>query len=202
MPDLLEKELALHCAPALAGIKAGNLLTLQYARVPNLPLRLEAYRAKFAGCGVSFCILQDSGKRILLLVYREELLKAHLAQPGARWILARAGYPQDGTLEALLAHLKLRLAEERAFPHEIGLFLEYPPADVAGFQHFHGQNCKLCGHWKVYADPVQAQARFARYDRCRNALCRKLEQGMTLTQLFACTPRQVDADKMTNHIYM
>ncbi|MCC8123188.1 MAG: DUF3793 family protein [Oscillospiraceae bacterium] len=187
MPDLLEKELALHCAPALAGIKAGNLLALYHARVPNLSARLEAYRAEFAGHGISFCILHNCGKRILLLVYRKELLERHLAQPGARRILARAGYPQAGTLEALLAHLKRRLAQEQAFPHEIGLFLEYPPADVVGFQHFHGQNCKLCGYWKVYANPEQAQARFARYDRCRNALCRKLEQGMTLTQLFAST---------------
>ena len=48
------------------------------------------------------------------------------------------------------------------FPHEVGLFLGYPPGDVEGFRLNHGRNFKLCGLWKVYCDMEQATARFQR----------------------------------------
>ena len=184
MSDALETELARHCAPALAGIKAGNLLCLSRGKFPRLAQRLDQYRQDFTTRGISFEVLCDCEQRVLLLVYRKELLERHLSQPGAWAILSRAGYPGDVELPGLLEHLKHRLGQGAQFPHEIGLFLEYPPEDVEGFQRNRGYNCKLCGHWKVYANPAEARTRFLRYDRCRDALCRRLEQGMTLRQLF------------------
>lgn len=182
--DALETELAWHCAPALAGIKAGNLLCLSRGKFPGLKQRIDQYRQDFITRGISFEVLCDCGQRVLLLVYRKELLERHLSQPGARAILRRTGYSEREGLPGLLGQLKRRLAQSVDFPHEIGLFLEYPPEDVEGFQRNRGHNCKLCGHWKVYADPVGARVRFQRYDRCRDALCRRLEQGLTLRQLF------------------
>ena len=35
----------------------------------------------------------------------------------------------------------------------------------------------LCGCWKVYSDPESARRTFANYDRCREILCDKLQQG-------------------------
>ena len=64
--------------------------------------------------------------------------------------------------------------EGEEFPHEIGLFLGYPPEDVEGFCRYQGQNYKLCGRWKVYGDREAACRRFQRYDHCRDALCRRL----------------------------
>ena len=57
------------------------------------------------------------------------LLRARLARPEAAQMLARAGYPAG--MEAMLRTLSLRLSGEE-FPHEIGLFLGYPPEDVEG----------------------------------------------------------------------
>ena len=40
-----------------------------------------------------------------------------------------------------------------------------------------GFNYKLCGCWKVYGSVESARKKFAAYDKCREYLCRKLEQG-------------------------
>ena len=40
----LDRALALHCSPALAGIKAGNLVSLNRSAIPELDGRLDAYR--------------------------------------------------------------------------------------------------------------------------------------------------------------
>ena len=77
------------------------------------------------------------------------------------------------------------MVEEREFPHEIGVFLGYPPADVQAFCRFGGANCKLCGYWKVYGDVEHARSCFARYDDCRECLCGGIGRGRTLAQLLA-----------------
>ena len=180
----LDEVLAYHCGPALLGLKAANLVSVAREDIPDLEVRIGGYQRLFEGRGVRFRLMCGCGRRALLLVYRQELLQSQLAHPLARELLRRDGYPLDGELEELLDHLALRLAGQREFPHEIGLFLGYPPEDVEGFQVHRGRDCKLCGHWKVYSDVERAQALFRRYDRCRAALCRRLAQGVTLSQMF------------------
>ena len=98
-------------------------------------------------------------------------------------MLARFGYAPGATLDGHLARLRARLAQGGAFPHEIGLFLDYPPGDVEAFIQTGGVGCKLCGYWKVYGDVDGARERFACYDACRLCLCRMLAAGNTISQL-------------------
>ena len=95
----------------------------------------------------------------------------------------KEGYPVSDGVEAMLTHLGARLAGAE-FPHEVGLFLGYPAADVEGFRRNAGRNCKLCGHWKVYGQVEEARRRFLAFDRCREALCRWVAEGRSLEQLF------------------
>ena len=78
--------------------------------------------------------------------------------------------------------LKKRFTPGGDFPHEIGLFLDYPPEDVEAFIAGSSE-CKLCGYWKVYGDVDGARERFACYDACRLCLCRMLAAGNTISQL-------------------
>ena len=89
-----------------------------------------------------------------------------------------------GGLEAMLDHLASRMAGSGGFPHEVGLFLGYPAEDVEGFRLHRGRDYKLCGCWKVYSDVERAQRCFRQYGCCRRALCRRLEAGCRLVQLF------------------
>ena len=45
-----------------------------------------------------------------------------------------------------------RLQNREDFPHEIGLFLSYPPEDVQGFIDNRAHNYKRICAWKVYGD--------------------------------------------------
>ena len=66
-----------------------------------------------------------------------------------------------------------RLKSEGTFPHEIGLFLGYPPEDVLGFIHNKGRNHKCIGCWKVYGDEATARAVFRKYRECTRIYCRQ-----------------------------
>lgn len=180
----LDQVLAYHCGPALTGLKAANLISVARAEVPDLRERLGDYRRTFAPRGVYFHILCECPRNTLLLVYDRVLLEAHLALPETRALLVRDGYPAGASLEALLDRLGRRLACYAEFPHEIGLFLGYPPEDVEGFQRHRGRNCKLCGYWKVYSDVDRARELFRRYDQCRAALCGRVARGMRLVEVF------------------
>ena len=76
------------------------------------------------------------------------------------------------------------VAGSGGFPHEVGLFLGYPAEDVEGFRRHGGQGYKYSGLWKVYSDVERAQRCFRQYGCCRRALCRRLEAGCRLVQLF------------------
>ena len=164
-----EEALAYHCAPSLAGIKAADLFTW-----PNGDgQEIQQYAGALARRGIRLRTLRRGRRRTLLLVYRPACLERCLSCPRVRSLLMQAGYPAEAGAEALLGRLMERL-EGEDFPHEIGLFLGYPPEDVEGFCRHGGQNCKLSGRWKVYGDREAACRRFQRYDHCRDALCRRL----------------------------
>lgn len=178
----LEQTLAFHCAPALAGLKPADLISCNPAQYPDMNAQLEELERALSPAGICFHRFSRC-QRGMLLVYRQKVLDQHLEQYHVQAYLARAGYPA-GDRQAILRHLEQRLADTEDFPHEIGVLLGYPPEDVEGFQRYHGKNYKLSGYWKVYGDEAWARERFARYTRCRNALCTVLRRGLSLTQLF------------------
>ena len=183
----LEGTIVYHCAPTLVGLKAASLLSLSASAYPALPALVGAYDRLLSPSGLRLEILCRCDRRFLVLVYRPAALERHLASPAARALLRAAGYAPEGDLAAWLDHLRGRLGGGGGFPHEIGLFLGYPPEDVAGFLADPGGPCALCGYWKVYHNVDETRARFSRFDRCRAALLSRLRAGFTLSQLFgAC----------------
>ena len=181
-----EYDLAFHCAPALAGIKPANLMSCSNKTYPDLDKLLQEYRKTAIAEDIRFSILCSCPHHSLLLVYRQTALEEWLQRPDVAALLVKEGYPVDKGVSEMLAHLGVRLAQCSDFPHEIGLFLGYPPADVLAFRHFRGQNYKFCGYWKVYNNEEEALRWFQRFDLCRDCLCLRLKQGMTIPQLFTC----------------
>ena len=177
-----EQTLAWHCAPSLAGIKAADLVSWQPPEQEAAAL-LGHYARALNRRGIRLRVLGYSGSRMLLLIFRPKALETCLGQEEVTKMLREAGYPVEQGVEELLMVLRRRLAQ-REFPHEIGLFLGYPPADVEGFARDGGRNCKFSGLWKVYGDEEQAKQNFARFQRCRLALSRRLERGEGLEQVF------------------
>ena len=184
MREEFEKALAYHCAPALAGIKAGNLISCSKEKYPNFPEMIKLYQDAMKQKGICFEILHECDRNYLLFMYRKNLLKSRLEMKEIRGLLVQIGYPPFGTLEEMIDYLKIRFEENQEFPHEVGVFLGYPPQDILGFWKNRGKNYKLCGHWKVYGDVEEARRMFQQFDKCRNGICRRLSEGISLTQMF------------------
>lgn len=69
---------------------------------------------------------------MLVYVYRTSMLSCDLKQDIACGLLIKCGYCME-TPERCLVYLIKRSSESDEVPHEIGLFLGYPPEDVYGF---------------------------------------------------------------------
>lgn len=181
MSDL---QLVRNCAPTLAGLKVGSLFNAggSKAEADRMILR---WNALLGPKGVQVRCLRRRRNRSLIYVYRPKALSARLSAQGVRRFLAHCGYPAEAAAdsERLIAHLAARLASEAPFPHEIGLFLGYPLADVAGFVRHRGRRCKCAGCWKVYGDVACAQKRFQIYRSCARQFCKSYRSGFTVDRL-------------------
>lgn len=183
MPTAFDYLLANHCASTLVGVKAACLVSCCRLSPEEVSVSVEVYNAALNRSGLLFRIYHNALGFPLLFVYRPTLLWQRLRNPSAATILTGAGYPLDLGLKHCLDRLEEELASEEGFPHEIGLFLDYPPDDVAGYLLHEGRNCKACGYWKVYSDVDRARRLFQLYDVCRGALCAQLDQGIPLLAL-------------------
>ncbi len=181
--DRFEYTLAFHCAPAMAGIKAADLIS--WPGDPDDTLRLlEEFKRDMEHTGIKLRRMCFCRGRSLILVYRAKTLRAYLDRDEVRTLLERDSYPVGDGLECMLDHLAWRMLTVPGFPHEVGLFLGYPAEDVVGFQKYNGRNFKFSGLWKVYSDEERARECFYRYNCCRQALCRRLENGLPLCRVF------------------
>lgn len=62
--------------------------------------------------------------------------------------------------------------ESGEFPHEVGLFLSYPPEDVKGFIDHRANDFKCAGLWKVYGDEEKVRSLFEKYRKCTEIYCK------------------------------
>ena len=183
MPVSLEQLIAYHCAPALAGIKASNIVGCFRSRIPTAKQDIRMLNRKLNGKGIFIETLCECSERLLLIVYREDKLTAQLRDPGVSEFLRGYGYDPDGSLQDYLDRLRSRLTNEE-FPHEIGAFLGYPLHDILGFLHREEQECLLVGDWKVYEDAESARRLFCRFRQCRNSTFRLVCSGRHLYDMF------------------
>lgn len=178
-----EEILIRHCAPTLASIKTGSLFTSRFESEEAMRGSLRELNRRIRSKGLYAIPLRYREGIGLIYLYRPQRLEKDLQQQDAVKLLADFGY-QAGCPAAQLRNLALRLSKVEGFPHEIGLFLSYPPEDVDGFIRSPGE-AKYTGAWKVYGDVAAAQRTFTRYRRCTSNLMRRWQQGCPIEQLAA-----------------
>ena len=174
------------CAPTLAGLKTGSLFNCRYERRDTLLRELVQLNRELRPRGLCILPLRFFGQRVLLYMYRPEKLARDLDHRQAQPILSEAGY-ENFDCGACIRRLIRRLRESGEFPHEVGLFLGYPPEDVRGFIENRAQNYKFAGDWKVYGDADRARRTFAAYKKCTQCYCRALDAGVALRELAVAT---------------
>jgi hypothetical protein len=179
MPD---DQLVLHCAPTLAGIKTGNLFSYFFDDKECLIREIQQVNKVLVPKGLCLLPLQLVEGRALLYLYRPKYLKRDLSGQEAGEILREFGY-EEKSLGKCLRRLVNRLYKNEGFPHEIGLFLSYPPEDVRGFIENKADSCKLVGYWKVYGDERKARCLFNKYRKCTELYCKARNKGAKLKEL-------------------
>ena len=146
-----EEQVVRNCAPTLAGLKTGNLFACPY-----------------------------ENREDLLDFLRPARLEKDLSSASGEALLSEFGYNCRGGSRCL-TRLARRLKQQEDFPHEIGLFLSYPPEDVKGFLEH--KPCKCVGCWKVYENEEAAKKTFAKYKACTRVYCRQLASGIDIERL-------------------
>lgn len=177
-----EELLIKHCAPTLAGLKTGNLFGYRYESKEEVKQQIRELNKVLGKKGLRVIPLQDRNGRALIYVFRPSKLGGDLSDSCAFSLLQEQGYGCSNAHKCL-ARLIEKLKDAPDFPHEIGLFLGYPPEDVTGFIENLGCGGKCVGCWKVYGDAEKAEKTFAKYKKCTDVYYRKWKQGSSLQKL-------------------
>lgn len=182
-----EETLVQLCAPTLAGLKTGNLFAAEYHSPQEVRDQVRRLNRVLVPRGLRAMPMRYGKARALIYVYRPDRLQKDLMDEQAKSLLREQGY--DGLAPAgCLSRLRQRLTQNPEFPHEIGLFLGYPPEDVRGFMEH--RPCKCVGCWKVYGDPAAAERVFRQYKKCTETYCNRWRKGATLSQLIVAGERK------------
>lgn len=177
-----EELLVRSCAPTLAGLKTGSIFTCPYASRESLLEDIRRLNKTLVKKGLRLLPLRFSETKALIYLYRPGKLRKDLKDDTAASLLRCHGYdPQK--CEKCVRQLACKLRSQSEFPHEIGLFLGYPPEDVEGFISLGPDCCKCTGCWKVYGDEQAAKKKFSQFKKCTRVYCQQHNKGAALERL-------------------
>ena len=179
---MTEELVIYHCSPTMAGMKTGSLFSCPKEEVKELTENIRNLNCRLVPNGIRLLPVKRMEHRILLYMYRPDKLEEDFRNHEAQEILVAKGYPV-GNADQCVVKLIRRLNGSETFPHEIGLYLGYPPKDVAAFMENSTAGVKYVGIWKVYSDVETAKMKFARYRECTRAYCEAFRRGHTFDRL-------------------
>lgn len=175
----MQFELVTQCAPFLKGMRKASVLNIEKEWVRELYRLLEP-------TDISCRILVVRKNRCLALFYRKDGLKEALSARKVRQFLLEYGY-EDEELDKDITRLSARMnrysKEEITFPHEIGVFLDYPLEDVKAFIENNGKKSLLTGYWKVYHNPERARLTFLAYDKAKDSAVNEFLIGKDVSEI-------------------
>ena len=185
-------QLALQCAPVIAGIKISNLLTIPANKLKELSAILKKTT-------ISFRVIYPGRERLVILVYREEELRKYLVSEEVEGFISGLGYKTSDISEMFPIFVRryIRYMEiKKDFPHELGLFLGYPVEDVEGFIRHNGKNYLYSGYWKVYKGAETKIKLFKNYEKVQTEIVRMLYEGIDIICIIAYYSNIDYADSM------
>lgn len=176
----MDSNIVKYCAPTLAGIKTGSLFRGNFRDGSEMLASFRRWNGIFRENGLRAVPFENKRGDILVYIYRASQLMRDLNLPEARDILTRRGYSPEFP-EKCVKRLSKRICEDCEFPHEIGLFLGYPPEDVRGF--IEKSDCRFSGAWKVYGDVGSAKKQFSQLKKCTEIYSRLYEKSRSIERL-------------------
>lgn len=183
---MLEKTLVEHGSPTLARLKLGSLMNVFHKGSDALKEEVHRLNRMLAPKGLVLTVLRMDGRRALLYLFRCAHLRQKLRCPLVQGFLGEYGY-EGFSVASALKTLRSRVELGGEFPHEIGVFLDYPLSDIQDFIRHGGRNCRMCGVWKVYSNEADAARTFSRYKKCKDVYTRLYREGCPLAKLTVAT---------------
>lgn len=178
-----EESLVWHASPTLASLKVANLYSFKFRSMDDCAKTVEHFNSLMNPKGIYIELLRNTNDFYLIYVYRKKDLQRELHNIQVQNFLKEYGYSDEIDVREYLTVLKKRLDGEKDFPHEIGVFLGYPLADVKAFIEMKGKDFVLCGDWKVYHDKETARCLFCKYKRCKEIYVKVYEQGRKFSDM-------------------
>ena len=175
----IELQIALQCAPCLAGLKTSNLLIVPKEDEEKVRFVLRHTRLQ------NFRLAYDR-KRVIFLVFNRGMLSEYLATNEVKSFLNGLGYKTDSfgyILRTFKDRYSAYITLKSEFPHEMGLLLGYPYKDVVGFIEHHGRDFKLSGYWKVYDDAEYMSKLFDEFDYAKDDMVRLISTGTSIKEI-------------------
>jgi len=178
-----EYMLICYCSPTLAGIKTGSLFTCDYKCRKNIHLEIRRINRFLVPKGLRLLPLNFNKGKVLIYLYRPHQLEKDLTNRTASRLLKQCGYSLKNVNYCIVELIGKLNNPGNSFPHEIGLFLGYPPEDVDGFMNGGSDAYKYSGLWKVYGDVEKAKQTFKAYKICTENYKHGWNNGCSLEQL-------------------
>lgn len=177
-----EQVLIDYCSPTLAGLKTANMFSVNLEQGQCIEEELRELNRLLKEKGLRILRLRKTGEKVLLYLYRPDYLERDLACPAAKQILESKGYICKSSGNCIVQLIR-RMMESKEFPHEVGLFLGYPPEDVRCFMEDSRRGVKCTGCWKAYGNEEEARKTFRKFRKCTDIYRRELSRGSSLQQL-------------------
>lgn len=177
-----DEALVIHCAPTLAGMKTGNLFSSTFSSYIELKKSIRLWNQMLNSKGLRVIPMRINSDRALIYVFRPRMLTSDLENDIAKQLLEERGYSSNAAMPCVIQLID-RLKEADEFPHEIGLFLGYPPEDVLGFITNKAEKYKCSGVWKVYGDEKKATKTFELYRKCTDTYFHHYSNGISIERL-------------------
>lgn len=169
----------IQCAPVIAGLKASNLLIVPKGS-------LETVRRLIGSSHISYKLLHEKCHKETYLIFNANQLTHYLCCQRTRALLKKLGY-YNFQLTELLEFFSERYQKYQdnaaSFPHEMGIFLQYPIEDVEGFIRHHGRNYLISGYWKVYQNPDEKERMFEEFEYAQEEICKLFLSGVSAKRI-------------------
>ena len=181
----LNEQIAIQCAPLLAGLKPSNLLIIPKGMETKLKDLLQGTKV------ARYCLAEYDGKQVYLLYKVNELI-VYLTEQPVQELLRELGY-EGGELFSLLHQVSQKYSAHKKkreeFPHELGLLLGYPAVDVKGFMEHAGKNFLYSGYWKVYGNVRETVSLFREFGRAKEYMVWLAQKGYNIADITAMYDR-------------
>lgn len=167
------------CAPVIKGLTIANTITGKKGTYNYLLNVLD-------NSPLSIHLLHKNKKNEIILIYREANLKEYLFKDEVKTYLKELGYKRcdlNYVLNKLTKRFSSFYNKESAFPHELGIILNYPIEDIKGFIENGGKNYLACKYWKVYSNLNETLKVFKEFDKALETSLKQLLSGYRLNEI-------------------